>query len=88
MGCGKEHSISCDAVLADLYAYLDGETTQQQLDRIAQHLRECPPCLDEHEVEAALKAVIRRSCACEPAPPALRARIIARITTVHVQLEG
>ena len=83
-----QRDVTCDMVLAEMYAYLDGETTPEQLSKIAQHLAECPPCLREHDVEAALRQVIRRSCVCESAPPTLHARIIARITTIHVRLEG
>lgn len=88
MGGGERHDIDCDMVLAEMYAYLDGETTPEQLSKIAQHLAECPPCLREHDVEAALRLMVRRSCVCEPAPPSLHARIIARITTIQIQLDG
>jgi len=44
-------------------------------------------CLDEYQQDELLKAIIRRSCACEAAPEQLRTRILASITTVQVRYE-
>jgi mycothiol system anti-sigma-R factor len=62
----------------------------EELDcaKIRQHLDECGPCLKQYDLDLALKALIRRSCACEPAPQELRTKILTRITTVRIELEG
>lgn len=74
----------CDEYLAQLYSYLDGELSDEQALALQAHLEDCPPCLDEFHRDQLLKALVRRSCACEPAPQALRAQIMTTITTVEV----
>jgi mycothiol system anti-sigma-R factor len=75
-------SAECDGVLERIYSALDGEVSASELADIHHHLEACPPCLEEYEVEAALKALVRRCCA-EQAPAALRAKIVASITRVQ-----
>ena len=73
-------SAECDGVLERIYAVLDGEVSASEIAEIHAHLEACPPCLDEYEVEAALKALVRRCCV-EQAPVQLRERIRASLTT-------
>ncbi len=75
----------CSATLLRLYEYLDGEMTTTDTARIKAHLDECGPCMQQHDRETALKALIRRACACEPAPTELRMRIVQRITTIRIE---
>ncbi|MGQ7295101.1 mycothiol system anti-sigma-R factor [Quadrisphaera sp. KR29] len=75
-------SAECDGVLERIYSVLDGEATVAELADIHRHLEACPPCLEEYEVEAALKALVRRCCV-EQAPADLRAKIVASITRVQ-----
>ncbi len=77
-------SAECDLYLAQLYTYLDGELTDGECTVLREHLEDCPPCLEEYERDAILKALVRRSCACEPAPATLRAQIMTQITTVQI----
>jgi mycothiol system anti-sigma-R factor len=88
MSCGRHHDTDCSEVLDRVYEYLDGEMTSTDTARIRQHLEECAPCLQEHDLDVALKALVRRSCSGEHAPEALRAKVLLRITQVRVQLEG
>jgi mycothiol system anti-sigma-R factor len=88
MSCGNPHETDCHEVLERVYEYLDGELDAQDVDKIRQHLEECRPCLSQYDVDLALKALLRRSCACEQAPDELRARIMVRITEVRLQLDG
>ncbi|GMA18515.1 mycothiol system anti-sigma-R factor [Arsenicicoccus piscis] len=83
MSCGNPHETPCDHIREHCYEYLDGEMTEEECQRIAAHLAECPPCLAEYERDRALKALIRRSCACEPAPTTLRTQIIASFTSIR-----
>mgnify|MGYP004518084377 CR=1 FL=1 len=71
-------SAECDGVLERIYAVLDGEVSTGEIAAIQAHLEACPPCLDEYEVEAALKALVRRCCV-EQAPAQLRDRIVASL---------
>ncbi len=84
MSCGKPHEVDCDKVLGELFSYLDSEATELDGQTIREHLEECAPCMSKHDLEAAVQAVVRRSCVCEPAPESLRLRIRAQITQITV----
>ena len=86
MSCGNHHDTDCREVLDRVYEYLDGEMNPSDLTKIRVHLEECSPCLRQYDLDEALKALIRRSCACEPAPASLRERIMLRITEVRLEL--
>jgi mycothiol system anti-sigma-R factor len=87
MSCGNHHDTDCREVLDRVYEYLDGEMGDLDCAKVKQHLDECGPCLREYDLDDALKALIRRSCACEPAPEQLRVRILTRITQVRLQFD-
>jgi len=87
MSCGDPHDEDCREVLAEVYSYLDHEVTRMDVDRIRHHLAECGPCLQQFDLEEALKALVRRSCT-EPAPNLLRVRIMTQITQIRVHLDG
>ncbi len=78
----------CSEVLHRIYEYLDGEMSADDVRRVAAHLNECQPCLAEHDLDVALKQVVRRSCSGETAPPAARLQIMQRITMVRLDTEG
>jgi mycothiol system anti-sigma-R factor len=88
VSCGKPHETDCSEVLDRVFEYLDNEMDTLDCAKIKQHLEECAPCLREYNLDVALKALIRRSCACEPAPEALRMRVLTRITEVRLEVEG
>ena len=69
----------CTDVVEHIYEYVDGEVTPQALAAVREHLLSCPPCLEQYEVQVALKALVRRCCQ-DRAPASLRVRILARIT--------
>jgi mycothiol system anti-sigma-R factor len=75
----------CSEVLYRVYEYLDGEMGQDETARIAEHLRECGPCLAQYDLDQAVKAILKRSCQCERAPVALRAQIMSRITQIRIE---
>jgi mycothiol system anti-sigma-R factor len=90
MSCsdGREElaDTDCSEVLHRVYEYLDGEMTPDDTAKIKHHLDECGPCLHEYDLDQALKALVKRSCQREAAPVELRTQIMARITTIRVQL--
>jgi len=88
MSCGNPHETKCSEVLDRVYEYLDGELDEHDVAKIRQHLEECRPCLSQYDIDLALKALLRRSCVCEPAPQELRARIMVRITEVRAQFRA
>lgn len=88
MSCGGHHETDCSEVLDRVFEYLDNELGTLDCAKIKQHLEECGPCLREYHMDEMLKALIRRSCACEPAPEALRVRVLTRITQVRLEMDG
>jgi mycothiol system anti-sigma-R factor len=66
-------------VVEHIYEYVDGEVTPEALAAVREHLLSCPPCLEQYDVQVALKALVRRCCQ-DRAPEELRVRILARIT--------
>ena len=74
--------MDCSAALHRMMEYLDGEMAPDDTRALAQHLAGCAPCLAEHDLDQVLRELVQRSCACEPAPPQLRATIMQRITTI------
>lgn len=84
-GADHEHGADCSEVLLRLYEYLDGEMTADEAMRFATHLAECGACLAQHDMERAIKALVKRSCRCEPAPAPLRASIISSFTSVRIE---
>jgi mycothiol system anti-sigma-R factor len=86
--------VSCDAddadcaqALARVYEYLDGELSPNDLDRIREHIEDCGPCLQQYDLDIALKALVRRSCQ-ESAPADLRERIMVKITEIRIEIGG
>ncbi len=75
----------CSETLHRLYEYLDGEMTTDDTQKIAHHLAACAPCMEQHDLEQAVKAIVRRACPQECAPPSLRTSIVQRITTIRVE---
>jgi mycothiol system anti-sigma-R factor len=85
-GPGEAAGSDCSEVLHRVYEYLDGEMTQADTVKIKDHLEACGPCLHQYDLDQALKALVKRSCACEEAPVELRTSIMARITTITYQI--
>lgn len=81
----QHEDVDCSETLHRLYEYLDGEMTPGDTARIATHLAACGPCMEEHDLEAMMKALVRRSCGAEVAPAHLRSTIVTRITTVRIE---
>ena len=67
MGFGPGN-IDCDAVLADVYLYLDQETDEGLRNRIREHLDGCAPCLRQFGLEQDVRALVSRCCGSDRAP--------------------
>lgn len=76
----------CSDVVLHLFEYVDNETGPLDRDRIREHLDECGSCLAEYERDLLLKALVRRACARQPAPDALRSQIMMRIVSTRVTI--
>ena len=80
----KGREADCADVVLRLFEFLDNETGPVDQTRIQAHLDECGSCLAEYERDLLVKALVRRACACQEAPPTLRTQIMTRITTIDV----
>ncbi|MDO5533907.1 MAG: mycothiol system anti-sigma-R factor [Propionibacteriaceae bacterium] len=76
--------VDCGFVEERVHQFLDGELTENEADELRHHIHACAHCLDETDLVDALRKLVRRSCACPPAPDTLRLRIVAHIKTVSV----
>jgi len=65
----------CEETFHEIWAYLDGELTDQKRAKIKAHLDECPPCVGAEHFEAELRLVISQRCRDE-VPEALKMRIL------------
>lgn len=74
----------CSEAVARLWEYVDAELEDLDRDRIAAHLAECTPCLEEEHVEVVMKELVRRCCQ-EEAPVTLRVRIHEQITVLRMR---
>lgn len=86
MSCGKPHETDCSDVLERIDSYLDRELDENTVDKIRVHLEECAPCLAEHDLENAVKALVARAGRTR-APESLRARIAEAIHSLRAPAE-
>lgn len=68
----------CEEALDRLFEYIDHELPDEEIRRIGEHLKTCPPCETEHRINEKIKRLVNRSGA-DTAPDALRARILETI---------
>lgn len=86
MSCGNHHDVDCGSILASLDAFMDGEDSALDRAKIAEHLHECGPCLQEHHVEQLVKALVARGGGGEHCSEQVRARIVSRIHEVRFEM--
>jgi anti-sigma factor (TIGR02949 family) len=70
----KHEKISCEEVIAHLFAFLDDETDSKKRSAIEKHLQECRGCFSRAEFERALRARVRQLGGSET-PATLRRRV-------------
>lgn len=81
MSCGQPHDKDCDEVLVQLYRFIDDELDRASCAEIQQHLDECAPCLQHHELDLLVQRLVARSCT-DRAPDALRERVLHGLRAV------
>lgn len=69
-----EH-LDCEAVLGRMYAFLDQELPDADSDEIRRHIADCEPCLDQFDVEQAMKQLVHRCFSGETAPDSLIVKV-------------
>lgn len=70
----------CEQVLTRVYEFLDHELDDASGDAIRTHLAACEPCLDQFDVEQAVKTLVSRCCGNDKAPDQLRSKVLRRIS--------
>jgi mycothiol system anti-sigma-R factor len=75
-----EAESECQAVLRDVWVFLDDELDPERRAVVERHLIDCPPCLDETDLGHRLKTLLHRSCGGDTAPAVLRDRLVAALT--------
>lgn len=88
MSCGHPHDVRCGEVLAQVYAYLDGEIGEAGYVQIRKHLDECGPCLREFGLEEVVKRLVHNCCAREAAPGGLREKVLIKLAAIRHELES
>lgn len=73
--------MECAEVTRRLWEYLDGELAAKEATAVGRHLAGCPYCQPHYRCDHAFLIVVVRSLSrpC-PAPPGLRATILARLS--------
>lgn len=83
MSCGNPHATPCSEVLDHLDEFLDRELDADSMQRLRQHLEECPPCKGQIALALMWQKLVARSCGAN-APQQLRTRIMARISEIRI----
>lgn len=68
----------CSTTLKNLYEYLDGALTAEEIQEIQRHLDACSHCAEAKDLEVLLRAKIKSSCD-EQAPESLKTRLLEHI---------
>jgi anti-sigma factor (TIGR02949 family) len=69
-------TLNCTEAVAILWDYLDGELSAAREAAMRAHLEACRPCLRHHEFERAFLDAVATARTSDPAPPALRSRVV------------
>jgi mycothiol system anti-sigma-R factor len=73
-GCGPG-SITCEDALRVVHDFLDGELEGVTPAEVKAHFEVCQGCYPHLRFEQAFREAMRRACARETAPPALRDKL-------------
>lgn len=71
--------LDCDAVMRQLWDYLDGELTPERTEALREHLALCGRCFPQYEFERAFLETVGRTRRKHRDHAALRARVMAAL---------
>lgn len=71
--------MECKDIQELITAEIDGELAEQAKSQLQDHLRNCPNCLAEYELELSTKAFLKRRLQRVETPPLLRRQITAEL---------
>ena len=72
----------CEEALDRLFEFIDGELTPGEVEQMATHLKECPPCEAEHKLNEKIKTRVAATGG-ECAPDALRDKVLESLRTAR-----
>lgn len=71
--------LDCDAVMRQLWDYLDGELTPERMAAMGAHLDVCKRCFPQLEFERSFLEAVAGTAPTHSHPERLRARIVSRL---------
>jgi anti-sigma factor (TIGR02949 family) len=71
--------LDCDAVMRQLWDYLDEELTPDRMDQIGAHLAVCKRCYPQYQFERRFLDVLASARKDHPALDQLRLRVVAAL---------
>lgn len=71
--------LDCDAVMRQLWDYLDGELTGERLAAIREHLALCARCYPQFEFERTFLDILARARREHPDPENVRRRVMSAL---------
>lgn len=71
--------LDCDAVMRQLWDYLDAELTPERMEQIGAHLAVCQRCFPQYQFERSFLDVLASARADHPAIGQLRLRVMAAL---------
>jgi anti-sigma factor (TIGR02949 family) len=87
----KPAKTDCDRLVEVLYEYVDGDCDENLRERLAEHVEQCPTCLEQLGIEQQVRQLLQVRCTSQ-APDGLRGRIVTALrsscTTVTVASDG
>ena len=67
--------MNCGYCKERLGSYLDRELTDEEIEEVRIHLRDCGPCEDHFQLQAHVKRLVKVCCDQGEAPAELRQRL-------------
>ena len=83
MSSSDPRETDCSDALDHLYEYLDQQMPEADRDKLAEHLDECSPCLENYGLEQAVKKLVKRCCGHDDVPSDLRSKVMGRIELIR-----
>lgn len=74
-----DEMLDCDAVIRQLWDYLDGELTAERMEQIGAHLAVCKRCFPQYQFERSFLDVLASARAKHPALDQLRLRVLTAL---------
>jgi mycothiol system anti-sigma-R factor len=70
----------CEAVVRQMWGYLDGAIPAAQTEMVSKHVATCVDCAAHFDFAAEFLHAVARSSSRQPATDALRTRVLAALT--------